>query len=159
MIDADGAFSSATANTSGFREFAYVFTNERGQNSHPPHQDHPGHFTCDDGSVTVPPAAKTLGVTTLTLSSKVAAGKATVAGKVTVKNRTGQAMEKVQVGVIWTRPDGTSVEQFATTDKFGAAYFSTTGAKGSYRAVISESALTDYAAAANSIWTAAITVK
>ena len=135
MIDADGAFSSATANTSGFREFAYVFTNERGQNSHPPHPDHPGHFTCDDGSVTVPAAAKTLGVTTLTLSSKVAAGKATVAGKVTVKNRTGQAMEKVQVGVIWTRPDGTSVEQFAATDKFGVAYFSTTGAKGSYRAV------------------------
>lgn len=50
VIDADGAFNSATANTSGFREFAYVFPNERGANSHLPHPDHPGHFTCDDGS-------------------------------------------------------------------------------------------------------------
>ncbi len=50
VIDADGAFDSASTGTSGFREFAYVFPNERGQNSHPPHPDHPGHFTCDDGS-------------------------------------------------------------------------------------------------------------
>jgi Ca2+-binding RTX toxin-like protein len=47
VIDADGAFYSATADTSGFREFAYVFPSERRQNSHPPHPDHPGHFTCD----------------------------------------------------------------------------------------------------------------
>jgi hypothetical protein len=50
VIDADGAFNSATADTSGFREFAYVFPNERGANSNLPHPDHPGHFTCDDGS-------------------------------------------------------------------------------------------------------------
>ena len=25
-----------------------MFTNQRGQNSHPPHPDHPGHFTCAD---------------------------------------------------------------------------------------------------------------
>jgi hypothetical protein len=50
VIDADGAFNSATANTSGFREFAYVFPQEHEANSNPPHPDHPGHFTCDDGS-------------------------------------------------------------------------------------------------------------
>jgi hypothetical protein len=50
VIDADGAFNSARANTSGFREFAYVFPKEHEANSHPPHPDHPGHFTCDDGS-------------------------------------------------------------------------------------------------------------
>jgi hypothetical protein len=46
--EASGAFDPATNGTSGFRDVGYVFNNERGQNSNPPHPDHPGHFTCAD---------------------------------------------------------------------------------------------------------------
>jgi hypothetical protein len=55
VIDADGAYDSATKNTSGFRELAYVFPKDIRYNAFPPHPDHPAHFTCDDGSVYVDP--------------------------------------------------------------------------------------------------------
>lgn len=48
LTQASGAYLTATDGTSGFRDLAYVFPNQRGQNSHPPHPDHPGHFTCAD---------------------------------------------------------------------------------------------------------------
>ena len=44
--EASGAFDTATDGTSGFRDVGYVFTNQRGDNSHPPHPDHVAHFTC-----------------------------------------------------------------------------------------------------------------
>jgi hypothetical protein len=46
----DGATDPFVTGTSGHRELAYVYPNERGQNSHPPHPDHPGHFVCDPGA-------------------------------------------------------------------------------------------------------------
>ncbi len=51
LAEAEGAFDTRKRSSSGFREVAYVFPNERGDNSHPPHPDHPGHFVCDDGEV------------------------------------------------------------------------------------------------------------
>ncbi|TEU16732.1 MAG: PKD domain-containing protein, partial [Anaerolineales bacterium] len=53
LAQADGALSTATEDTSGFRELAYVFPKDRRHNSHPPHPDHPGHFTCDGVTVTL----------------------------------------------------------------------------------------------------------
>jgi Ca2+-binding RTX toxin-like protein len=50
----DGALMPADEGTSGFRELGYVFPNERRFNSHPPHPDHPGNFTCDEGTVSPP---------------------------------------------------------------------------------------------------------
>jgi len=47
VIDADGAYNSATAGTSGFREYAVVFPKDSRFNSHPVHPDHPGHFVCN----------------------------------------------------------------------------------------------------------------
>ena len=51
---ASGAYDTATDGTSGFRDVAYVFTNQRGDNSSPPHPDHPGHFECVDLSDVTP---------------------------------------------------------------------------------------------------------
>ncbi len=48
LTQASGAFLSSVDGSSGFRDLGYVFPNERGQNSNPPHPDHPGHFTCAD---------------------------------------------------------------------------------------------------------------
>ncbi len=60
LAESDGALSPHTPDTSGFREVAYVFPSERGQNSHPPHPDHPGHFICDDGTFMVGDAVWTM---------------------------------------------------------------------------------------------------
>jgi Ca2+-binding RTX toxin-like protein len=46
LSEADGAVDTATSGTTGFRELAMVFPSEIRFNSHPPHPDHPGHFTC-----------------------------------------------------------------------------------------------------------------
>ena len=48
LTQASGAFLSSVDGSSGFRDLGYVFPNERGANSNPPHPDHPGHFTCAD---------------------------------------------------------------------------------------------------------------
>lgn len=54
LAEANGAIDAATEGSSGFRDIAYVFTNQRGQNSHPPHPDHAAHFTCADFGNVVP---------------------------------------------------------------------------------------------------------
>jgi Ca2+-binding RTX toxin-like protein len=48
LSQGDGAFDTATAGSSGFRETAIVFTNEVKNNTNPVHPDTPGHFTCSD---------------------------------------------------------------------------------------------------------------
>ena len=50
LTQASGAFLSSVDGSSGFRDLGFVFPNERGRNSNPPHPDHPGHFTCADYS-------------------------------------------------------------------------------------------------------------
>jgi Ca2+-binding RTX toxin-like protein len=42
----DGAANTASGGSSGFNEIAIVFSKDIQQNSHPPHPDNPGHFTC-----------------------------------------------------------------------------------------------------------------
>ena len=53
LTEASGAFLSSVDGSSGFRDLGYVFANERGANSHAPHPDHPGHFTCADREHTI----------------------------------------------------------------------------------------------------------
>jgi len=47
LSQGDGAFDTATAGTSGFRETAIVFNQEVKNNTNPIHPDTPGHFTCN----------------------------------------------------------------------------------------------------------------
>jgi|GEM_PF-2292937 len=46
LAEGDGAVDPRDETSSGFHELAFVFNNEIRFNSHPPHPDHPGHFTC-----------------------------------------------------------------------------------------------------------------
>jgi hypothetical protein len=46
----DGATTTASPGTSGFRETAIVFTNEQKFNTRPIHIDTPAHFTCGPGT-------------------------------------------------------------------------------------------------------------
>jgi Ca2+-binding RTX toxin-like protein len=154
---ADGAVNTRTAGSSGFRELAYVFANERGQNSHPPHPDHPGHFTCDDGSIYVPSKSQTLGVSDLALW---AGARDIVNGQATVKDDLGATFPGATVSLIWSLPDGTSVEQTTITDAKGLAKFVVTGQKGAHQALISEVAVGPTAIDADaSIWLKTITIK
>ncbi len=53
VAQGDGATTTATAGTSGFRETAIVFAQEAKFNTKPIHADTPAHFTCGPGT-TVP---------------------------------------------------------------------------------------------------------
>jgi hypothetical protein len=44
----DGALDTGTEGSSGFEEIAIVFASEARFNSHLPHPDNPGHFTCPE---------------------------------------------------------------------------------------------------------------
>jgi hypothetical protein len=48
----DGAFDPDASGTPGFREVALVFPKDIRFNSHPPHPDNPGHFTCPSSDPT-----------------------------------------------------------------------------------------------------------
>ena len=54
LAEAGGAYDTMTDGSSGFRDVAYVFTNQRGANSHEPHPDHAAHFTCANYGNVVP---------------------------------------------------------------------------------------------------------
>jgi Ca2+-binding RTX toxin-like protein len=51
MAQGDGATTTATSGTSGFRETAIVFSQEVKDNTKPIHPDTPAHFTCGPGIV------------------------------------------------------------------------------------------------------------
>ena len=157
---ADGALNTRSGSSSGFRELAYVFTNQRGQNSHPPHPDHPGHFTCDDGSIYVPPKSQTLRVTALDLSAKGWPGRSTINAQAMVKDDLGNAFMGANVSLIWTLPTGLSIEQTTITDKKGVANFAITGPTGTFQALLSELALGNTAIdSAGTVWIKTITTK
>ena len=46
LAEGDGAIEPANQGSSGFDEVAIVFAKEANYNSHPVHDDNPGHFTC-----------------------------------------------------------------------------------------------------------------
>ena len=50
VAQGDGATTTATTGTSGFRETAIVFSNEVKDNTKPIHIDTPAHFTCGPGT-------------------------------------------------------------------------------------------------------------
>lgn len=58
--------------------------------------------------------------------------RVTVNGSVTVKDEKGVAVSGAQTQITWTRPDGSKVDQTATTNTSGVAAFSTSGGRGTY---------------------------
>jgi hypothetical protein len=141
LAEADGALSTATEGSSGFRELGYVFPNERGQNSHPPHPDHPGHFTCG----AVEPGPPTLRTTAIELSYTAKKRHVTVAGEVTVQDQDAAAVKGARLTIQWTVPGGAEpITQRARTDKQGIASFSVKDAPGVYTLTIVDVVLDGY---------------
>ncbi len=70
--------------------------------------------------------------TNISLSSQARRYQVNVSGRVTVKSETGAAVRSATVFVTWTKPDGSTVNQSATTNNSGVASFSTSGPAGLY---------------------------
>ncbi len=79
-------------------------------------------------------------------------------GNVVVKDGSGVAVSGAVVSATWTKPDGTTVTQTATTNSTGIAKFSTTGGRGTYTLTVSNITKIGYTFdAANSVLTKSIT--
>lgn len=62
--------------------------------------------------------------------------RVTVNGNVTVKDEKGAGVSGAQTQITWTRPDGSTAAQTATTNTSGVAAFSTSGGRGTYTLTI-----------------------
>ncbi|MCS6845996.1 MAG: PKD domain-containing protein, partial [Caldilineales bacterium] len=70
--------------------------------------------------------------TNISLSSQARRYQVNVSGQVTVQSETGATVRSATVFVTWTKPDGSTVNQSATTNTQGRASFSTSGPPGLY---------------------------
>jgi Ca2+-binding RTX toxin-like protein len=141
LSQADGAVDTATPGSSGFVELAMVFPNEAGQNSHPPHPDTPGHFTCEESEV----ISKTVHTTEINLRAKGKKNTFMLTGKVVVLDGYSDKVQGATVYAYWTLPDGgsTAVEA-ATTNKQGFAEFTVSGGAGEYTLTVTNVEFEDY---------------
>ncbi len=84
--------------------------------------------------------------------------RVTVSGNVTVKDEKGNLVASAQVQATWTRPDGSKVDQTATTNTSGVAAFSTSGGRGTYTLTVNNITKTGYVFdPANSVLSKSIT--
>jgi hypothetical protein len=91
----------------------------------------PGTVSISVTSVGGPPSAALLRSTGIALSAEnVRGNRATLVGVVTVKNQDGLTIPSATVGVRWTLPSGSMVDQIGTTSSSGTASFDITSAFG-----------------------------
>ncbi len=119
----DGGYETAVEGTSGFNEVAMVFPNQAGNNSSPVHPDNPGHFVCRE-------AAPTMRTASISFTSSVKKGVATVTAAVKVTDETWALLPGATVEVLWTQPDWSTLTVTGVTDRKGIAKFTTTGTTG-----------------------------
>jgi PKD repeat protein len=82
--------------------------------------------------------------TAINLSATVQGKKVSVTGNVVVKDGNGAAVSGAVVSVRWTKPDGTTVTQTATTSLTGIAKFNTNSGRGTYKLTVSNISKTGY---------------
>jgi PKD repeat protein len=75
---------------------------------------------------------KCLRSTNIALSAQLRSGTVTATGQVTVKNETGAVVPSATVFATWTQPNGSKVNQTATTNGSGSATFKTSSGRGTY---------------------------
>jgi hypothetical protein len=67
-----------------------------------------------------------------------------VLGSVTAKDENGVSISGASVAVSWKLPDGTTLNQTATTSSTGVAKFSTIGRRGAYTLTVNNIAKSGY---------------
>lgn len=94
--------------------------------------DATGNWTQTEISVNVTAPAKSMKVTSISLSGRVQGNKVSITGNVYVRDTIGQPVAGATVSARWTLPSGGTKTTTAQTDSSGRARFTTAGARGTY---------------------------
>ncbi len=91
-----------------------------------------GNWTQTDITVNVGASAKSMKVTSITLSGTVSGTKANITGYVYIKDGSGKVVSNANVAIRWTLPNGSTKTMNATTNSSGQAKFSVSSTRGTY---------------------------
>jgi hypothetical protein len=109
---ADGAFDTASKDSSGYTEVGIVFPKDAKNNANPIHPDTPGHFVCSDD----PPQALHLGG--VENNATLVSGKSwSASATVTVHDSNELPVQRARVTGFWS--DGVEGRSACTTDANG----------------------------------------
>jgi hypothetical protein len=91
-----------------------------------------GNWTQTDITVNVGVSAKSMKVTSITLSGTVSGSKANITGYVYVKDSSGKSIQNATVTIRWTLPNGGTKITTASTNSSGQAKFTVSSTRGTY---------------------------
>ena len=91
-----------------------------------------GNWTQTDITVNVGASAKSLRVTSITLSGTVSGTKANITGYVYIKDGSGKVVSNANVAIRWTLPNGSTKTITAITNSSGQAKFTVSSTRGKY---------------------------
>jgi hypothetical protein len=118
-----------------------------------------GNWTQTEISVNVSTStAKSMTVTSITLSGTVRGSTANITGTVVVKDNAGKAVSGANVSIRWTLPNGSTKTASGSTNSSGSVKFTTSGSRGTYTLTVTNVVKTGYTFnAAGSVLTKSIT--
>lgn len=117
-----------------------------------------GNWTQTEITVNVGTSAKSMTVTSITLSGTVSGTKASITGYVYVRDSSGKVIQNANVTIRWTLPNGSIKTMSALTNSQGRATFKVTGTRGTYTLTVTSVTKSGYVFdAAGSILTKSIT--
>jgi hypothetical protein len=103
-----------------------------------------GNWTQTDITVNVGAAAKTMKVTSITLTGSLRGSQATITGYVYVKDGGGKSLSNVNVAVAWKLPNGVNKTATALTNSLGQAKFTVTSTRGTYTLTVTNVSKSGY---------------
>lgn len=116
------------------------------------------NWTKKEISVNVTAPARSMKVTSISLSGNVLGRKTTVVGNVYVRDALGQPVAGTTVKARWTLPNGGTKTSTAQTDSSGRARFAISGTRGTYTLTVTDLVKAGYLFdAANSVLSRSIT--
>jgi len=103
-----------------------------------------GNWTQTEISVNVTAPAKSMKVTSISLSGRVHGDRASITGNVYVRDSLGQPVAGATVPARWTLPNGSTTTSTAQTDSSGRARFTISGSRGRYTLTVTNVVKTGY---------------
>ncbi len=104
-----------------------------------------GNWTQTEVTVNVGVSAKSMKVTSITLSGTVSGTKANITGYVTVKDGSGKVVSNANVASRWTLPNGSIKTMNAVTNSSGQAKFTVSSTRGNYTLTVTNVTKSGYA--------------
>lgn len=117
-----------------------------------------GNWTQTEVTVNVGISARSMKVTSITLSGTVSGSRANITGYVYVKDNTGRSIQNANVTIRWTLPNGSTRTMNASTNSSGQAKFTVSSTRGTYTLTVTNVTKSGYSFdAAGSILSKSIT--